>query len=120
MEVVTMETSKVKSKLEKEALIQEFQASGMQKAAWCKEKGIPYPTFYKWIKSYEKAHEGVKFVEVTNNPKCTITKNDTQIITEPVTSVLLVEIGSYKLHITETTSISLLTKVMKVVNSLDV
>lgn len=115
-----MATSKLRSKSEKEALMQEFLASGQPKTVWCKEKGIPYATFYKWMKSYEHAHEKVKFVAVTNHQKLSAYAKDTHIITEQATSELLVEIGACKMHITEGTPISLLIKVMKVVNSIDV
>lgn len=115
-----MATSKVKTKSEKEVLIQEYLSSGMQKIVWCKEKGIPYATFYKWLRSYEQAHDKVKFVAVTNHKNDLPSLYDTHILTEPATSDLLVEIGACKIHITEATPISLITKVMKAVNSLGV
>lgn len=104
-----MATSKIKSKSERTALIQEFQASGMTKTAWCKEKGIACATFYKWLKSYEQEQQVVKFLPLTEPLK-----------NIPLANELLVEVGICKVHITDATSITLLTKLIKAVNSADV
>lgn len=56
-----MATAKSRTKSERAALIKEFLASGMAKTDWCKEKGIPYATLYKWMKSYDQSKESVKF-----------------------------------------------------------
>ena len=52
-----MQTAKIKTKAEKELLIREFLSSGKPKTIWCEEKGISYPTFYKWFKRYELNNE---------------------------------------------------------------
>lgn len=64
-----MAASKIKSKSERIALIQELQASGMKKTAWCREKGIPCATFYKWLKSYEQDQQEAKFLPLTEISK---------------------------------------------------
>ena len=104
-----METSKIRSKSDRIALIQEFQASGMTKTAWCKEKGIACATFYKWLKSYEQEQQEVKFLPLNESSKDIPSANE-----------LLVEVGICKVHITDTTSIPLLAKLIKAVNSANV
>lgn len=104
-----MATSKIKSKSERTALIQKFQASGMTKTAWCKEKGIACTTFYKWLKSYEQEKQVVKFLLLTESLKDISVANK-----------LLVEVGICKVHITDTTSVTLLTKLIKAMNSVNV
>lgn len=60
-----MAKSKIRSKAERTVLIRDFLASGLEKTASCKEKGIPYTTFCKWMVSYKKNRETVRFVALT-------------------------------------------------------
>ena len=115
MEVAQMAKSKIRSKAERTALIHDFLASGLQKTAWCKEKGIPYTTFCKWLASYKENQETVRFVALTEQSNDTTDK-----ASHDATTDLLVEIGICKVHITEATPISLLTKLVKAVNNANV
>ena len=110
-----MAKSKIRSKAERTALIHDFLASGLQKTTWCKEKGIPYTTFCKWLAPYKEDQETVRFVALTEQSNDTTDKGSHDATTD-----LLVEIGICKVHITEATPISLLTKLVKAVNSANV
>lgn len=115
MEVVSMVTMKAKTNAEKEALIKDFLSSGKSKTLWCKEKGIAYQTFYKWLQKSNPAQESVKFVAVKdkkNKPAPDVPEKKSVTIQN---SNLLLEIGICKMRISDTTSLDLVVNVIKAV-----
>ncbi len=115
-----METIRTKTKSEKEALIHEFLASQKSKTTWCKENKISSSTFYKWLKIYEQEHKTVKFISLKDNSNAYNKENKNQNPVNVESVDILLEIGACKIHISNTTSITLLTEVIKAVNSINV
>lgn len=113
-----MQTSKIKTNAEKETLIQEFLSSGKSKVIWCKEKGIPYPTFYKWYKRYELNQETVhtKFIALSeiSTAKEAVPK-DLSKLNKQALSLIMVEVNDCKISIHDTLDYDLLTNVIKAV-----
>lgn len=110
-----MVTMKAKTNAEKEALIKDFLSSGKSKTLWCKEKGIAYQTFYKWLQKSNPAQESVKFVAVKdkkNKPAPDVPEKKSVTIQN---SNLLLEIGICKMRISDTTSLDLVVNVIKAV-----
>lgn len=120
-----MQKGKPKNQAEKELLMHEYLSSGKEKMAWCKEKGIPYNTFYKWLRDYEsKDTNEPKFIDLSK-----ITSKDSESVTKLTSpesidksdkSCLTLEIKDCKLTVLNCTDIKLLTKVIKAVRLSDV
>lgn len=117
-----MATAKIRTKSERATLIREFLTSGMTKTDWCKEKGIPYATLYKWMKSYDQSKESVKLLSLSNKSQSVIIPKQTNeaINTEVPSNNIFIEIGVCKVYISEATSLPLLTKLVKAVIDADV
>lgn len=113
-----MQTAKIKTKAEKELLIQEFLASGKSKTIWCQEKGIPYPTFHRWFKRYELNHETsqTKFIALSkeSSTKELAEKNSNQA-SNLDSSFMIVEVNDCKINITNTFDCDFLTRLIKAV-----
>ena len=115
MEVVSMVTMKAKNDDEKEKLIKDFISSGKSKTLWCKEKGISYQTFYKWLQKSNVAQESVKFIAVKDK-KNKLSIDALEKSSVPIqNSNLLLEIGICKICISNTTSLDLVVNVIKAV-----
>lgn len=108
-----MATIKNKTNAEKEEFIKEYLASGKSKTLWCKEKGISCSTFYSWLKKSNINQGPVRFIAV-NKKKSSLIIPETNRV--PIRNTeLLLEIGSCKMHICESTSMDLVVDIIKAV-----
>ena len=109
---------KIKTNAEKESLIQEFLSSGKSKIIWCKEKGIPYATFYKWCKRYELNQETsqTKFIALSEtSPAKKAEPEALSKVNKQELSLVVVEVNDCKISISNTFDFDLLTNVIKAV-----
>lgn len=113
-----MQTTKIRTNAEKEALVLEFLSSGKSKMIWCKEIGIPYPTFYKWCKRYESNQptSQSKFIALSETSHANKQElNTLSNFNQQELALVVVEVNDCKISIHNAADVELLTNVIKAV-----
>lgn len=112
-----MKKRKVTSKQERNDLVRSFLNSGQTKTLWCKEHGIPLPTFYKWLKAYHGAAKEVSFVALKSKQAKTVQPRQQSIA--PNESIII-EVGACKIHIPKQMDVSFIAQLIQEVNASNV
>lgn len=104
-----MSSRKITTQQERFTLVNIFLKSGKSHKAWCQENGIKPNTLYRWRMEYKALQHDVCFVPLEPKPS----KNVHSAHQEASKNNALIELGPFKIHVSEQVAVSLLTSVLK-------
>lgn len=116
-----MKTRKSSTKQERYEVVKRFLNSGQTKFTWCKENDITSATLCRWIKEYHSLQDEVTFVPLQPGPgKKSVSKPQSKSEPSNHSNEILIELGACKIHVPEHMGLSVIMKMMKEVEGLDV